>query len=316
MNKLFIAGHKGMVGSAMLRQCEDYEPLTVDKANVDLRNQQQVEEFFEANKPDKVVICAAKVGGIYANNTYPAEFIYDNIMIQSNIINSAYKNGVKRLLFLGSTCIYPKFAPQPMTEVCLLGGSLEPTNEAYAIAKISGIKMCEFYSKQYGVNYHSVMPTNLFGINDNYHPENSHVIPGLIRKIYEAKQRGDSVYEIWGSGSPKREFLYADDLASICYKLLQIENPPPLVNVGSDTEMTILELVHKICKLVGFKGDIKTGDSKLDGTPRKKTDCTLLKSLVSYEETPFEEGLSNAFKDYLKRHKQDDYMKRYLYSNI
>lgn len=304
MEKLFIAGHKGMVGSAMLRQCHEYEPLTVNKSDLDLRNQQQVEDFFQTNKPDKVVICAAKVGGIYANNTYPAEFIYDNIMIQTNIINSAYKNGVKRLLFLGSTCIYPKFATQPIEESSLLTGSLEPTNEAYAIAKISGIKMCEFYSKQYGVKYHSVMPTNLFGVNDNYHPQNSHVIPGLIRKIHEAKQRGDSVYEIWGSGSPKREFLYADDLAAICYKILELDNPPSLVNIGSDTELTILELVQKICKLIGYTGEIKTGDPKLDGTPRKKTDCTLLKTLVYYNETPFEQGLEKAYKDFLSRFSQ------------
>lgn len=290
-----------MVGSALLRQCENYIPLVIDKKNLDLRNQQQVEDFFQKNNPDKVVICASKVGGIKANNTYPAEFIYDNIMIQSNIINSAYKNGVKRLLFLGSTCIYPKFAPQPMKEDCLLTGALEPTNEAYAIAKISGIKMCEFYSKQYGVTYHSVMPTNLFGINDNYHPENSHVIPGLIRKIYEAKQKGDSVYQIWGTGTPKREFLFADDLASICYKLLKIDNPPHLINAGSNTEMTILELTKIICKIIGYKGKIICGANELDGTPRKKTDLTKLNKFFSFEEVPFEDALKITYQDFLNK---------------
>ncbi len=291
-----------MVGSAMLRFCKDYEPITVDKSQVDLRNQQQVDNFIADTKPDKVVICAAKVGGIHANNVYPAEFIYDNLMIQTNIINSSYKHGVNRLLFLGSTCIYPKFAPQPMSEDCLLSGPLEPTNEAYAIAKIAGIKLCQFYRKQYGVTYHSAMPTNLYGLNDNYHPENSHVIPGLIRKIHEAKMRGDTEYQIWGSGTPKREFLYADDLAKICHKLLEIDNPPNLVNVGSDNELTILELTKLICNVVGFKGNIVIGDPKLDGTPRKKTNCSLLNTFGCFNETSFEIGLKKVYKDFLKKH--------------
>lgn len=299
MKKLFVAGHKGMVGSAMLRFCKDYEPMIVDKSKVDLRNQQQVSDFIADTKPDAVVICAAKVGGIHANNTYPAEFIYDNLMIQTNIINSSYQNGVTQLLFLGSTCIYPKFSPQPMKETCLMDGQLEPTNEAYAIAKIAGIKLCEFYRKQYGVRYHSVMPTNLYGLNDNYHPQNSHVLPGLMRKLYEAKQRGDQEYQIWGSGTPRREFLYADDLAKICYKLLELDNPPDIVNIGSDNELTILELTKLICDTVGFTGNILTGDPKLDGTPRKKTDCSLLKSLISYEETPFTEGLQRVYEDFM-----------------
>ena len=302
MKKLFVAGHKGMVGSAILRHCKDYEPITVDKSKVDLRNQQQVDDFIAETKPDKVVVCAAKVGGIHANNTYPAEFIYDNLMIQTNVINSSYKNGVKRLLFLGSTCVYPKYAPQPMTEDCLLSGPLEPTNEAYAIAKIAGIKLCEFYRKQYGVTYHSAMPTNLYGLNDNYHPDNSHVIPGLIRKIHEAKLRGDSKYQIWGSGAPKREFLYADDLAEICYKLLEIDKPPDLINVGSDNEVTILELTKLICSVVGFSGSIVTGDSKMDGPPRKKTDCTLLRSIINTEEVNFNIGLDRVYKDFLERY--------------
>lgn len=299
MKKLFVAGHKGMVGSAMLRFCKDYEPITADRSEVDLRNQQQVSNFIADTKPDAVVICAAKVGGIHANNTYPAEFIYDNLMIQTNIINSSYQNGVTQLLFLGSTCIYPKFSPQPMKETCLMDGQLEPTNEAYAIAKIAGIKLCEFYRKQYGVRYHSVMPTNLYGLNDNYHPQNSHVLPGLMRKLYEAKQRGDQEYQIWGSGTPRREFLYADDLAKICYKLLELDNPPDIVNIGSDNELTILELTKLICDTVGFTGNIVTGDPKLDGTPRKKTDCSLLKSLISYEETPFTEGLQRVYEDFM-----------------
>lgn len=301
MEKIFIAGHKGLVGSAMLRHCKDYEPITVSKQDLDLRNQTRVDEFVAHTAPDKVVICAAKVGGIKANSTYPANFIYDNLMIQTNIINSSYKYGVKRLLFLGSTCIYPKFAPQPLKEEYLLSNSLEPTNEAYAIAKIAGTKLCEFYRKQYGVTYHSVMPTNLYGLNDNYDPENSHVIPGLIRKIHEAKERGHIEYQIWGSGSPLREFLNADDLAKICYKLLEIENPPNLVNAGSNTELSIYELTKKICKVVGFEGKILLGDPSLDGTPRKKTDCTLLNSIMSFEETPFEEGLKVAYQDFLSR---------------
>ena len=290
-----------MVGSAMLRYCTEYEPITVDRSQVDLRDQQQVDDFISKVKPDIVVVCAAKVGGIYANNTYPAEFIYDNLMIEANIINSSYKSGVGRLLFLGSTCIYPKLASQPMSENCLLSGKLEPTNEAYAIAKIVGIKLCEFYSKQYGVTYHSAMPTNLYGLNDNYHPENSHVIPGLIRKIYEAKTRGDDKYQIWGSGTPKREFLYTDDLIKICYKLLELNNPPDLVNIGSDTEMTVMQLTQMICDVVGYTGKIITSDSALDGTPRKKTDCTLLRSIISYNETPFVEGLKASYEDFLRK---------------
>lgn len=303
MKKLFIAGHKGMVGSAILRQCEDYVPLTIDKTNLDLRDQHQVAAWFEANRPDKVVVCAAKVGGIYANNTYPAEFIYDNLLIQSNIINSSYKYGVERLLFLGSSCIYPKFAQQPMTEDCLLTSTLEPTNEAYAIAKIAGLKMCQYYRKQYGVTYHSAMPTNLYGINDNYHPENSHVIPGLIHRFHEAKVNGALEVKIWGSGTPKREFLFVDDLAKICLQLLNLQDPPDWVNVGTDQEMTILELAQKISTVVGFKGVITTGDPSMDGTPRKKLDCTLLKSNVQFKETPFEVGIELAYQDYLKRNK-------------
>jgi GDP-L-fucose synthase len=301
MEKLFIAGHKGMVGSAILRACKDYIPLTVDKNDVDLRDQSAVDKFIQKEKPDKVIICAAKVGGIYANSRYPADFMYDNLMIQTNIIDSSYKHGVKRLLFLGSTCIYPKFAEQPIKEECLLTDSLEPTNEAYAIAKIAGLKMCEFYRKQHGVIYHAVMPTNLYGLNDNYHSENSHVIPGLIRKLHEAKNRGDETYQIWGSGKPLREFLFADDLAEICYQLLEKNNPPSWVNAGSNNEISILDLAKKIAAVVGYEGLILTGDPNLDGTPRKKTDLTLLNSMLSYSETPFDEGLKIAYNDFLNK---------------
>ncbi len=301
MKKLFIAGHKGMVGSAVLRNCNTYIPLTVDKSEVDLRDQLAVDNFIAKEKPDKVIICAAKVGGIYANSKYPADFMYDNLMIQTNIINSSHKYGVKRLLFLGSTCIYPKFADQPIKEEYLLTNSLEPTNEAYAIAKIAGLKMCDFYRRQHGVVYHSVMPTNLYGLNDNYHPENSHVIPGLIRKLHEAKNREDETYQIWGSGKPLREFLFADDLAKVCYQLLEKDNPPAWVNVGSKNEISILDLAKKIASVVGYKGLILTGDSSLDGTPRKKTDLSLLNSIIDYTETPFEEGLKMAYADFLNK---------------
>jgi GDP-L-fucose synthase len=301
MKKLFIAGHKGMVGSAILRNCTEYHPITISKSDLDLRNQQEVDHFFNTTKPEYVVVCAAKVGGICANNTYSAEFLYDNLMIQTNIINSSYKYKVNRLLFLGSTCVYPKLAPQPIKEEYLLTGLLEPTNEAYAIAKIAGIKMCEHYRKQYNVLYHSAMPTNLYGVNDNYHPDNSHVIPGLIHKLHQAKLRGDSEYQIWGSGSPLREFLFVDDLAQVCYKLLGLTDPPNLVNIGSSIEVSILELAKQISSIVEFKGKIKTGNPALDGTPRKKTDLTLLHSLIKYKETPLKEGLQIVYKDYLSK---------------
>lgn len=301
MEKLFIAGHKGMVGSAMLRNCADYKPIIAGRNELDLKCQKDVHEFMLATKPDRVVLCAAKVGGIKANSTHPARFIYDNLMIQANVIHSAFLAGVNHLLFLGSTCIYPKFAEQPIKEEYILSGALESTNEAYAIAKIAGLKLCEFYRKEYGVVYHSVMPTNLYGLNDNYHPEHSHVIPGLIRKIHEAKLRGDKTYQIWGSGAPLREFLYVDDLADICYQLLKMANPPNLVNAGSNTEITILELAKRIANVVGFEGEIITGDSSLDGTPRKKTDLTLLNSIIKYKETAFEEGLKLAYNDFLNK---------------
>ena len=289
-----------MVGSAICRANTEYELITFDKKDLNLKDQLTVDYAIKVSKPDAVIICAGKVGGIHANNTYPAEFIYDNLMIQSNIINSSYKHGVSRLLSLGSSCIYPKLAPQPMTEDCLLTSTLEPTNEAYAIAKIAGLKMCQYYRKQYGVTYHSAMPTNLYGLNDNYHPTNSHVIPGLIHRFHEAKINQLPEVQIWGSGTPKREFLFVDDLAKICLNLLKVENPPDWVNVGTDQEVSILELAQKISKVVGFEGNITTGDPAMDGTPRKKLDCTLLKSMVQFEETSFEQGLNISYQNYLQ----------------
>ena len=304
LSKIFIAGHRGMVGSAITRKLNElgYTNLILRTSKeLDLTRQSDVEDFFKTEKPDQVYLAAARVGGIHANNAYPAEFIYDNLIIQSNIINSSYKHGVNRLLFLGSSCIYPKYAPQPILESTLLSSSLEESNEAYAIAKIAGLKMCQYYRKQYGVMFHSAMPTNLYGINDNIHPENSHVIMGLMNKIYNAKINNLECVEIWGSGTPRREFLFVDDFAKICLQLLKLENPPDWINVGTDQELSILDLANKIARLIGFKGFIKTGDSKMDGTPRKKLDCTLLKSMISFEETSLDEGLRISYQDFLKK---------------
>jgi GDP-L-fucose synthase len=299
--KLFVAGHNGMVGSAICRYNTEYDLITFDKKDLDLMDQKNVDEAIKKSKPDLVIICAAKVGGIYANKTYPAEFLYNNLIIQSNIINSSYQHGVERLLFLGSSCIYPKFAPQPISENDLLTSPLEETNEGYAISKIAGLKMCKYYREQYGITYHSVMPTNLYGINDNIHPENSHVIMGLMNRIYDAKINNLEYVEIWGSGKPKREFLFVDDFAKICFDLLKIQNPPDWINVGSDQEITIFDLANKISKLIGFEGYIKTGNPKMDGTPRKKLNCTLLKSLVSFDETPLDKGLEVSYQYFLEQ---------------
>lgn len=300
MNKLFVAGHKGMVGSAVCRFNTEHELITVDKKDLDLRNQSDVDVFIKNKKPDKIIICAAVVGGIHANMTYPAKFLYDNLMIQSNIIDSAYKHGVKKLLFLGSSCIYPKFAPQPIPEDALLSSQLEPSNEGYALAKIAGLKLCQYYKKQYGVDYTSVMPCNLYGPNDNYHPDNSHVIPGLFHKFHNAKLNNLKEFQIWGSGNAKREFMYVDDLARICLNFLNRENLPDWINIGTDQELTILELAKKIAKIVGYEGTIITGDSSLDGTPRKKLSCDLLKSIISFEETLLDHGLPLCYNDFLQ----------------
>jgi GDP-L-fucose synthase len=270
--KIYIAGHRGMVGSAIKRrlQREGYANFVErTSSELDLRNQAAVEAFFQEEKPDFVFLAAAKVGGIHANNTYRGEFLYDNLMIQNNIIHESYKNGVKKLMFLGSSCIYPKLAPQPLQEDYLLTGILEPTNEPYAIAKIAGIKLCDAYRDQYGCNYISVMPTNLYGPNDNYDLANSHVLPALIRKFHEAKKEGKTEVVMWGTGSPKREFLHVDDLADACYYLMQNYDEKGLVNIGTGTDISIFELATIIKEIVGFEGDIIKDTTKPDGTPRK-----------------------------------------------
>jgi len=300
--KIFIAGHRGMVGSALVREARKRggcEVLTASRHELDLLDQASVAEWLEDHEPDQVIIAAAKVGGIHANSTYPAEFIYENLAIASNLIEGSRQAGVGRVLFLGSSCIYPKMAPQPMPEDCLLTSPLEPTNEAYAIAKIAGLKMCQHYRAQYGLMYHSAMPTNLYGPGDNYHPENSHVIPAMIRRFHEAKERGDSDVTIWGSGTPRREFLHVDDLAEACFHLLGHNNPPDWVNLGVGEDLTILDLAKTIAKTVGFEGDIKTDPSKPDGTPRKLLDVSLLNETGWTAKIAFEDGLKGAYQDFL-----------------
>ncbi len=300
--KIFIAGHKGMVGSALVRrfQCEsDVSLLTRSRTELDLTNQAAVLAFFAAEKPDVAIIGAARVGGIHANSTYPAEFIYDNLFIAANCIHGAYLAGVKRVLFLGSSCIYPKHAPQPMSESSLLTGPLEPTNEAYAIAKIAGLKLAEFYRKQYGVVYHSAMPTNLYGPNDNYHLQNSHVLPALIRKFHEAKEAGREEVVAWGTGSPRREFLQVDDLADACAFLLQLSNPPDLINVGLGTDVTIKELTEIVASAVGFKGRIVWDSTKPDGSPVKLMDVARLTALGWKARTNLRDGVAMTYRSYL-----------------
>ncbi|MDA7615238.1 GDP-L-fucose synthase [Akkermansiaceae bacterium] len=300
--KIFIAGHRGMVGSALVREARKrggYEVLTASRDELDLLDQASVAEWLEDHEPDQVIIAAAKVGGIHANSTYPAEFIYENLAIASNLIEGSRQAGVGRVLFLGSSCIYPKMAPQPMPEDCLLTSPLELTNEAYAIAKIAGLKMCQHYRAQYGLMYHSAMPTNLYGPGDNYHPENSHVIPAMIRRFHEAKERGDSNVTIWGSGTPRREFLHVDDLAEACFHLLAHDNPPDWVNLGVGEDLTILDLAKTIAKTVGFEGEIKTDPSKPDGTPRKLLDVSLLNETGWTAKIAFEDGLKGAYQDFL-----------------
>lgn len=303
-SSIYIAGHKGMVGSAIKRklEAEGFENILVaDSKTLDLRNQQAVFEWFELNKPNYVFLAAAKVGGIVANNTYRGEFIYDNLMIQSNIIEAARQNMVKKLMFLGSSCIYPKMAMQPLTEEYLLTGELEQTNEPYAIAKIAGIKMCDAYRDQYGCNYISVMPTNLYGINDNYHPENSHVLPALIRRFHEAKTENFPTVTIWGTGAPKREFLYADDLADACYFLMQHYDEKGLVNVGCGEDLSISALAEEVKQVVCYEGNIEYDHSKPDGTPRKLMDVQKLSKLGWNYRTSLREGLKLAYTDYINR---------------
>ena len=300
--KLYVAGHHGMVGAALVRRFRPEpgtELLLKTRRELDLTNQTAVTEFFAAEQPDVAIIGAARVGGIYANSTYPADFIYDNLFIAANCVHGAYLAGVKRLLFLGSSCIYPKLAPQPMPESSLLTGPLEPTNEAYAIAKIAGLKLCEYYRKQHGVIYHSAMPTNLYGPGDNYHPQNSHVLPALIRKFHEAKEAGRDEVMAWGTGSPRREFLYVDELADACAFLLKLTNPPDLINIGTGTDVTIRELTEIAAQIIGFKGRITWDSSKPDGTPRKLMDVSRLTSLGWKARVGLSEGIRKTYASYL-----------------
>ena len=322
--KIYVAGHRGMVGSAIVRQlrslsCASGAPaanvLTRRHAELDLTHQAAVQAFFETEKPDQVYLAAAKVGGIHANNTYPAEFIYQNLMMQANVIDAAFRNGVKKLLFLGSSCIYPKLAEQPMREDALLTGTLEPTNEPYAIAKIAGIKLCESYNRQYGashgVDYRSVMPTNLYGPGDNYHPENSHVIPALIRRFHEAKVAQAPSVAIWGTGTPKREFLYVDDMAAASVHVMNLPKPiydqhtsPMLshINVGYGTDVSIAQAAQTIAQVVGYTGAVTFDTSKPDGTPRKWLDSSRLNSLGWQAQVPLPQGLTQAYQDFLVSH--------------
>ncbi len=298
---IYVAGHRGMVGSAICRKLTEAgytNILTQTSSQLDLRNQAAVHEFFEENKPAYVFLAAAKVGGIHANNTYRAEFIYDNLMMEANIIHSAYRTGVKKLMFLGSSCIYPKMAPQPLKEEYLLTGPLEQTNEPYAIAKIAGIKLCEAYRDQYGCNFISVMPTNLYGYNDNYDLNNSHVLPALIRKFHEAKENGDKTVTVWGTGSPKREFLFADDLAAACLYLMENYDGRELVNIGTGEDITIKELAMLVKEVVGFEGELVFDTSKPDGTPRKLMDVAKLHNLGFRHTTELREGIALAYADF------------------
>lgn len=312
MKKVFIAGHRGMVGSAIVRQLESYDEIELvlrTRDELDLTNQQAVIEFFERENIDEVYLAAAKVGGIIANNTYPADFIYENLMIECNIIHSAHIAGIQKLLFLGSSCIYPKLADQPMSEQALLTGTLEPTNEPYAIAKIAGIKLCESYNRQYGRDYRSVMPTNLYGPNDNFHPENSHVIPALIRRFHEAKMNGDNEVVAWGSGDPKREFLHVDDMAAASIHVMNLqklsydENTEPMsshINVGTGVDCTIRELVETVAKVTGFDGRITFDATKPDGAPRKLMKVDRLVALGWCHKISLNDGLMVTYKWFLE----------------
>ena len=299
-DKIYVAGHNGMVGSAIIRKLEKEgfnNIVTRTSKELDLRNQDQAAAFFETEQPEYVFLAAAKVGGILANNIYRGEFLYENLMIQNNVIHSAYLNNVKKLMFLGSSCIYPKLAPQPLKEEYLLTGELEPTNEPYAIAKIAGIKMCDAYRTQYGCNYISAMPTNLYGPNDNYDLNNSHVLPALIRKVITAKNNGDDTVTIWGTGTPRREFLYVDDLADACYYLMKTYNEPGLVNIGVGDDISILELTELVVKIIGYEGQIITDTSKPDGTPRKLMDVSKLNKQGWKARISLEEGIKKVYEE-------------------
>jgi GDP-L-fucose synthase len=303
-SKIFIAGHRGMVGSALLRRLHAggyTNVVTASRAELDLLDQRAVHAWLAERRPDYCFIAAAKVGGIQANNTYRAEFLYQNLMIEANLIHGAHLAGVQRLMFLGSSCIYPKLAPQPLTEASLLTGPLEPTNEPYAIAKIAGIKLCEAYNAQYGRQYVSAMPTNLYGPADNYDLANSHVLPALIRKAHEAKQRGDAELVVWGTGTPRREFLYVDDLADACVHLMETAAPDVLTNIGVGDDVTIRELAETVKAIVGFDGALVFDTSKPDGTPRKLMDVSLLASRGWRARTGLREGIALAYADFLQR---------------
>lgn len=305
---IFIAGHQGMVGTAVRKLLANrfpaITPILRTRQELNLCSSREVEDFFQETKPDAVIFAAAKVGGILANATYPVEFLSENIQMATNAIGAAARANVKRFLYLGSTCIYPKHAPQPMVESSLLSSPLEPTNEAYALAKIVGLKLCQYYRKEYGLNYHSAMPTNLYGPGDNYHPDNSHVIPGLLRRFHQAKIDQAPCVSLWGSGTPRREFLFVDDLAQALVHLLSLESPPDWVNVGTGQDISIFELAELVAKTVGYQGQIILDPSKPDGTPLKRTDPSLINSTGWHAETPLELGLKKTLQDFLSRKDQ------------
>lgn len=303
MKSIFVAGNRGLVGSAIVRDLQasgQYEIITKTRAELDLTNGPDVQRFFQKERPAMVVLAAARVGGIKANNDFPVEFMLDNLKIQNNVIESAHESGVEKLLFLGSSCIYPKFAPQPIPESSLLTGALEPTNEAYALAKIAGIKLCQSYAREYGDNYINAMPTNLYGPGDNFDLESSHVLPALLRKVHEAKLGGAREVSVWGSGKPRREFLYVDDLAKACRFLLEKYDSPEIVNVGCGEDVTIRQLVELICEVVGFSGEIACDATKPDGTPRKLLDVSKINALGWSAQIPLREGIEQTYQWYLQ----------------
>ncbi|MES2937376.1 MAG: GDP-L-fucose synthase [Pseudomonadota bacterium] len=311
--KIYVAGHRGMVGSAIVRALRaggSAQPVTRTHGELDLTDQRAVDAFFAAEKPEQVYLAAARVGGIHANNTYPAEFIYNNLMVQANVIHAAWRHGTRKLLFLGSSCIYPKLAPQPMGEEALLTGPLEPTNEPYAVAKIAGIKMCESYNRQYGTDYRSVMPTNLYGPGDNYHPENSHVVPAMLRRFHEAKVTGTPEVAVWGTGTPRREFLYVDDMAAACLHVMNMDaaawaaNTEPmqaLLNVGYGSDVSIAELARTVARAVGYQGEIRFDKTRPDGSPRKLISSDRLQGLGWRPTVDLERGLALAYADFLRQ---------------
>ena len=307
-SKIYIAGHNGMVGSAVKRllSSQGYRNLvTRDRSELDLTDQAAVEAFFTDSKPDVVVMAAGKVGGIYANNTYPAAFLYENLAIATNTVQAAFRTGTKRFLFLGSSCIYPKLAPQPLKEASLLTSELEPTNEPYAIAKIAGLKLCEYYRKQYDVFFHSLMPTNLYGRGDNYHPENSHLLPALIRRFHEAKLANRESVTIWGTGTPRRELMNVDDLAKAIVHVLNLDNPPDLINAGTGIDHSIMEIAELVKDVIGFKGEIRTDTSKPDGTPRKLLDISLLREIGWMPKISLKAGIQQTYAHFIQETNTD-----------